>query len=1008
MIESHPLSLDTTATVPRENLEHFGSSAPLYGRSCENHALSMGLKRAAAGGAELIVLSGPAGIGKTSLVQQMRSAAAQQHGYFIAGKFDQLQRDVPFSAIVAALHDLVRQLLAENKSQTRAWRDAILAAVGRNGRVITEVVPALERIVGPQPPLPTLESAESQHRFNLVFQNFLHVFCGANRPLVVFLDDLQWADPASLRLITLLLAAPGTESLLMIVSCRDNEITATHPFMLAYKELERRAVPVQTLNLAPLGWADIVQLVGDSLRIDPDSVAPLAETIREKTGGNPYFIRQFLLKLRADELLIFDIAAQTYHYDLGAIRAAAITENVADLIAQKIGRLDAETQRLVSFGAAIGNRFDLQVLASVAACTPERAAGLLATAVRENLLTNADNESTAPVPALYAFQHDRVQQAAYGLIASSARPALNLAIGRTLLAAAGDDVSGVLFEVVNHMNQGIALIEGRAERLRLARLNLLAATRARNSTAYDLATRACGSAIELLGWDAWGENYSLAFEAHLRLAECQALMADFEGAFRTLDAATPNVRAPADSGRLQTARTHTFLSMGDMTGAIACGRQAAQSLGLELPERPEMVREQLQQEIGAIIAWANQHPIESLLELAPMTDPDRIALMSLLMHCIPPAYQVNPELFALICCKMVSLSIEHGNCPMSAKGYGSFAVILSGIVGNLRDGDRFGKLGVDLCARLNDETVRSACHFTWAAFASPWVRPIDESIEQFREGVRWGLQSGDHPHAAYCGARAVTHLMFRGTPLAAAADATSEALQLLNRVGDVTNISLLRSRRRLIEWLRSDAAPDTLDSEDFDEAAMLKELQAVSASKSMLSHFQSLRLMQRYLAGDHAGAWEISRLSDDLLVYSTGMLTIAEHVFYQSLTMTALWSRAAAEQRADFATRLEAHEHKLKTWAASCPQSFESLYLTVRAESARVQADARAAGELFDRAIAAAHANDFVHIEALASELALNACAPADSQRATTLRERAASAYGTWGAVRKARAMRNA
>ena len=716
-------------------------AAPLYGRSRETHALSMAIRRAAGGSAELIVLSGPAGIGKTTLVQQMR-APQLQHGYFIAGKFDQLQRDVPFSAIVAALHDLVRQVSTESQAQTRAWRDAIVGAVGRSGRVITEVVPALERIIGPQPPLAPLEPAESQNRFNHAFQCFLQVFCRENRPLVVFLDDMQWADPASLRLLTSLLSAAGTHSLLVIASCRDNEVVATHPFALAIKELERRNVPVHTVPLNPLGWSDIAQFVSDSFHVDGDAAGPLAETIREKTGGNPLFMRQFLQKLQTEDLLTLDAKQSTCRYDLVRIRALAITENVADLIAQKLGRLDPATQLVVSFGAAIGNRFELGTLASVAECTPERALELLAPALRENLLVKPENSGT---PAQFAFQHDRVQQAAYTLVPPAARPALNLTIGRAMLAAAGDEASGQLFEIVNHMNQGIALIDSRAERLRLTKLNLLAAMRARNSTAYDLATRTCRSAIELLGWDAWEENHALAFEAHLRLAECQALLADFEGAFATIDNALPHVRATADRGRLLTVRTHTYLSMGDMTGAVACGRQAAQLFGLDLPEQPELVRERLQSEMGALLGWSSQHDIESLLELPQMTDPDRVVLMSLLMHCIPPAYQVNPELFALICCKMVSQSIEHGNCPMSAKGYGSFAAILSGIVGKFRDGDRFGKLGVDLSERLNDVTVRSACHFTWAAFASAWVRPIDESIEVFRAGARWGLASGDHP-----------------------------------------------------------------------------------------------------------------------------------------------------------------------------------------------------------------------------------------------------------------------
>ena len=1001
----HRSASDSRPNSGLESPARLEAASPLYGRSREIHALSMALRRAAAGGAELVVLSGPAGIGKTTLVQQLRMPLGQQHGYFISGKFDQLQRDVPFSAIVNALQDLVRQLHTESQGQTRAWRDAIVGAVGRNGRVVTEVIPALERIIGPQPPLAALESTESQNRFNHVFQNFLQVFCRENRPLVVFLDDMQWADPASLRLLTSLLSAAGTHSLLLIASCRDSEVAATHPFMLALKELERRAVPVHTVQVMPLGWADITQFIGDSLLMDGDTAAPLAETIREKTGGNPYFIRQFLQKLQRDGLLTFDDASGTSRCDIDVVRSLSITENVADLVTQKIGRLDPATQRVVSFGAAIGNRFDLATLASVAECTPERAVELLSAAIRENLVLKLEPAGEA-MPMQFCFQHDRVQQAAYALVPAATRPALNLTIGRALLAVAGEDASGQLFEIVNHMNQGIALIDSRSERLRLARLNLLAATRARNSTAYDLAMRANRSVIELLGWDAWGENYALAYEAHTKLAECQALMADFEGAFATIDAALPHARGIANRGQLLTVRTHTYLSMGDMTGAVACGRQAAKLFGLDLPERPELVREKLQSEIGSIIAWSNQHSIESLLELPTMTDPDRVALMSLLMHCIPPAYQVNPELFALICCKMVSLSIEHGNCPMSAKGYGSFAVILSGIVGNYRDGDRFGKLGVDLCERLNDVAVRSACHFTWAAFASAWVRPIDESIEVFREGVRWGLASGDHPHAAYCAARAVTHVMFRGTPLAAARDAAHEALQLLQRLGDATNVSLLRSRLHFADWLRNDAAGGTLDSDEFDEAAVLRELQATSVSKSMLSHFQALRVMQRYLAGEYQEAWTISRQSDELLPYSVGMMTIVEHAFFQCLAVTALLPRASGDERTALAARLEAQSRALETWAASCPQNFASLQLTVAAECARVRGETAAADGLFERALVAARDNRFLQVEAVASELAMHHWRARDAARAESLRARAIAAYVAWGATRKANALR--
>jgi len=974
-------------------------ATPLYGRSREIQALSMAYRRAAAGSAELVVLSGPAGIGKTTLVQQMHTPLGQQRGYFISGKFDQQQRDVPFTAIVSALHDLVRQVLTENQAQARAWRDAIAGAVGRSGRVITEVVPALERVIGPQPPLAPLQPAESQNRFNHVFQSFLQVFCREHRPLVVFLDDVHWADPASLRLLTSLLSAAGTHSLLIVASCRDNEVVATHPFSLAVKELERHAVPVHTIPLPPLGWSDIAQFISDSFGIDGDTAGPLAETLREKTGGNPYFLRQFLQKLQSDGLVMFHPSGDCT-CDLARIRALDITENVADLIAQKLGRLDADTQRVISCGAAIGNRFDIGLLASVTGYSTDRVLELLSAAVRANLLVRLDGE-----PAQFSFQHDRVQQAAYTLVPPAARPALNLGIGRTLLAGAGEDVSTQVFEIVNHMNQGIALIESRSERLKLARLNLLAATRARNSTAYDLAARACRSTIELLGWDAWGEDYAQAFEAHLRLAESQALLADFEGAFATIDNALPHALATADRGKLLTVRTHTFLSMGDMTGAVECGREAAQLFGLDLPEQPELVRERLQQEMGALIEWAATHDIESLLDLPVMDDPDRTVLMSLLMHCVPPAYQINPELFALICCKMVSLSIEHGNCPMSAKGYGSFAAILSGIVGNFRDGDRFGKLGVDLSARLNDVTVRSACHFTWGAFASAWVRPIDESIDVFREGARWGLASGDHPHAAYCAAFAINHVILRGTPLAEARAQAEDAVALVTRIGDNTNLALARARHRLVDWLYSPGAERSLDTADFREAATLYELQATSVSKSMLAHFQSLRLMHRFYDGRYAEAWKISRQLDELLIFVPGMMTVVEHAFFQSLSACALWNDAAPAERAELEARIDSQLRALETWAGHCPENFAPLQLTVAAERARLGGDA-AAGDLYERAMAAARSSRYPHVEAIAGELAMRHFAASDAPRAAALRGRAIAAYETWGAARKVRALR--
>lgn len=977
----------------------------LYGRSRESHALLAAHRRACEGSAELVLLEGPVGIGKTSLVRQFRAKLTGDRGFFISGKFDQLQRDVPFSAMATAIEDLVRQLERLDEPALARWRKRIQGALGQNGRVIADVVPALEVILGPQPVLPRLESTESHNRFKNTMQNFVRLFCQPGRPLVVFLDDMQWADTASLHLLKLLLLAQDAASLLVIASCRDQETPPAHPWRLAVKEMEMRSVPIETLALQPLGWADIAQLVADALNVDLQNATPLATMIRDKTAGNPFFIRQVLDTLHGDGIIRRDGADGARLIDLDAVHGAAISGNVADLIAQKIARLDAETRHAVGVAAAIGNSFPLDTLARVAGHAPGQTAELLRHAAKEGLIVESDGGDT--LFPRFTFLHDRVQQAAYGSIPPAERPALNLAIGRTLLAGA-EDVTGAVFDIVNHMNQAIELIDSRAERVRVAELNLLASTRARNSTAYDVAVRTSQSALDLLGWDAWQEHHALALEAHLRLAECQTLMANFEGAFRTLDAALPHVTAAADQGRLQTLRTHTYLSMGDMAGALACGRQAARLFGLELPEDPEEIRRQLQAEIGAIRAITAERDIEGLLDLPLMTDPDRLALMSVLFHCIPSAYQVNPQLFALICCKMVSLSIEHGNAPVSAKGYGSFGVILSGMLGNYRDADRFGKLGVDLCEKLGDIAVRSASYFTWAAFASFWMRPIDESIAQYAEGVKYGLQGGDHPHAAYCAARSITHQMFRGALLDDTARQAKDALQLLHRLGDLTNFALIDPRVRLIEWLRDDGVSPTLNGASFDENASITRLEAPGESRTVLSHLQTLRLMHRVLCGDFTGAWRIGRISAGLLSYSTGLVTVVEHNFYQSLAAAGCFDTAADAEREELRTVLENNQRQMASWSQTCPANFEHLHLAVEAERARLRGDVADARELFERARAAAAAAGFLNIVALVDELAFRMEQSRDPERAARHLHRAVSAYETWGAGGKARALARA
>ncbi len=1002
----------------QDAIDRFEPPQKLYGRATETDVLLQAFERVARGSVESVMVAGHAGIGKTSLVQEIHQPITRQRGYFIAGKFDQLQQNVPFSALVHAFQDLVQQLLTESEEAIAAWRRSIQAAVHPNGQLIVDVVPALELIIGPQPRVADLEALEAQNRFNLVFQNFVQVFCKRAHPLVLFLDDMQWADSASLNLVTLIVSARATESLLVVMTYRDNEVPQTHPFMLAVKEQMKQGLHVHSVNLQPLGAADIAELVASALRQDTHTAAPLAEIIRQKTGGNPFFMRQFLQALHESKLIYFDASSRTFRYDADAVQNAAITENVAEFLAARLEKLPHDTREVLRVAAAIGNRFELRVLAGVDHRSGAATAVHLQPAIDDGLIVPLSGLESLDPDALesplvygrFAFLHDRVQQAAYAMLTDEEKPALHLAIGRVLLdGASAAQVESRLFDVVNHLNQGIELIGNPAERLRLAELDLRAGAKARDATAYDLAVRCLRHAVELLGEAAWRDRYELVFDAHQRLAESLALVADYDGAFAVLDDAFAHAASMIDRASLYTIKTSVLLIMGRIPAALACGREGARMFAVDLPEDREQVRALLQKETEAILERAETIGVENLLDLPPMSDRATTALMALLTHCLPAAYQYDQDSYALLTCTMVRLSLDHGNCPLSARAYGSFAALIVSALRRYDVGYRFAKLGVDLAHKLNDPSVLSGVYFLWAMFASHWMKPIDESIELYGKSIQFGLQSGDHLHAGYSIARRFAHRQYRGTPLAELHEEALAAIEQLRRIGDGTNIDFVLPRLRFIDWLQGDRAHgQTLGSDEHDETSCTAMIQA-RGNRSFESDWFILLAMHRYYCTEYRAAYDFARFSETLLPYSAGFVTRGEQAAFFALSIAALCGDASIEEGPILAAELEHNRTLLKQWAESCPENYGHLHLLVEAESARIAGARIEAADLYDRAINAARDQSYLNIEALAAEVAARFWfADNKPDFGRVYLEKALHAYEIWGAVGKAADLRAA
>ncbi len=1009
--------LETFALGTCDAVDRFEPPQKLYGRTAEHKVLLTSFERVARGGVETVMVAGQAGIGKTSLVQEIHQPITRQRGYFVAGKFDQLQQNVPFSAVVTALQDLVQQLLTESEEAIGRWRSTIQAAVQPNGQLIVDVVPALELIIGPQPKVPELEPFEAQNRFNLVFQNFVQVFCKRAHPLVLFLDDMQWADAASLNLVTLIVSARATESLLLVMTYRDNEVSATHPFMLAIKEQAKQGVQIHSIDLKPLGAPQIAEFVADALHQDVATAAPLAEIIAQKTGGNPFFMRQFLHALYASKLIFFDPKEGVFRCDASAVKSAAITENVAEFLAAKIEKLPRATRDVLRVAAAIGNRFELRVLAGVEHRSAAETATHLRPALEDGLIVPMSGLETLDyeglesplVYARFAFLHDRVQQAAYATLSAADKPALHLAIGRVLLdGAPPTQLEGRLFDIVNHLNQATALIADEKERQRLAELNLRAGAKARDATAYELAVRCFRYAVALLGDHAWRNHYAIMCDAHKRLAETLGLTADYPGAFNAIDAALEHATSIIDRANLYTIKTNVLLIMGRIPEALACGRQAARMFDVDLPEDRERVRALLQTETEVILARTAAIGIDKLLDLPAMEDGGKIALMALLTHCLPAAYQTDQDSYALLTCTMVRLSLEFGNCPLSARAYGSFAALISSGLRRYKDAYRFAKLGVDL-AHKGEPSVLSGVYFLWAMFASHWNKPIDESIELYRQSIQYGLQTGDHLHAGYSVARRFSHLQFRGTPLAELREDGAATMEMLQRIGDETNTEFVLPRLRFVDWLEGHRHHgNTLATDERDETAWTAIIQA-RGNRSFESDWFRQLAIHRYYSGDFAASYEFGKISQSLLPFSAGFVTRAEHAMFFSLAITALYPQASQEQRAVYDAELGVNREQLAISADNCPENYLHMQLLVEAECARVAGARMQAADLYDRALTAAREQSFVNIEALAAELAARFwLADNKADFARLYLDKALHAYEIWGATGKAADLRAA
>ncbi len=969
----------------------------LYGRDREVDTLLTAFDRIVAGGRpELVLVSGYSGIGKSAVVNELHKPLVPPRGLFASGKFDQYKRDIPYATLAQAFQSLVRPLLSKNEDDLRKWRDALREALEPNGLLIVDLVPELTHVIGDQPPVPELPPSEAQRRFQLVFRRFIGVFARPEHPLALFLDDLQWLDAATLDLLEDLLTSTDLQHVLLIGAYRANEVDATHPLVRKLDAIRQAGAAVQDIVLTPLGRDDLGQLLADSLHCEPEPLAPLAELIHEKTTGNPFFAIQFIAALADEGLLSFDYGERRWVWDLSRIHAKGFTDNVVELMVGKLNRLPAETQEALQQFACLGSSAAFEMLRMAYQGSFEDMHDHLWEAVRSGLIFRADDS--------YRFLHDRVQEAAYSLIPKELRAETHLRIG-TLLAAHTPRAKRdeAIFEIVNQLNRGSHLIASVEERERVAELNLSAGRRAKSSTAYDSALTYLRAGSALLTEETWERNYELVFSIEYLLAECELLTADMQAAEIRVSRLAERARGRHDYCVATRLWILLYTNWAKSDQAIDVFLEWLRRDGTVWSKHP--TREEAMREYARTWTLLGSRQIEDLVNEPLITDPEILDTLDVFSEGAPASFFFDEHLSSLVICRMVSLSLEYGNCDASCFGYVWMAFLAGPRFDNYRDGFRFGQLGLDLVEQRGLMRYEARTYLCVGALVIPWTTHPASGRELVRRAFDAAYRAGDLAYVGYGFHVSITMSLTVGTPLAEVQAEAESAVAFsskaqLGRVSTTcgAQLGLARTLRGLT------AVFGRLDHDGYSE----RETERHFASDPNLGlpefHYWVRKLQARFLSGDHSSAIGAALNAQRLLWRAAANFEAAEFQLYGALAHAAACEAASGDERRQHFEALVAHHKQIAVWAEHNPVTFENRAAIVGAEIARLEGRVLDAQDLYEKAVRSAHTHGFVQNEAIANERAGGFYAARGFETiATAYLRNARHCYLRWGADAKVR-----
>jgi predicted ATPase/signal transduction histidine kinase len=970
-------------------------------RKAEMDILSTQLKNTAADNAVFILLTGKSGVGKSSLVQEFKNSHFQEKAYFIQGSFGTESNEIPYEAISLSLRHLIHQILAENSETIQVWRKKLLQVLNGDGRVLTDILPELEYIIGPQPPTAKISPPEAEQRLVTTLRKFIQTCCHIGPPIILFLDDLQNADAASIKIVEQILLSPDLLRILFIGAFRTDDVSLP-PFLETFQSaLSTRNVT--HIHLDNLEQDIVCSLLRFNIGTTSQDITGLAEICYQKTGGNPFYLKQFLQSLTREELIWYSQTAERWEWDETSIRNKTLTDNIADILVQNIENLPPQSKDVLQTASCLGVIFESEHLAIVLREPVPLIEKHLESAIQAGFILQVDSCSPVYPDIRYQFSHEQIRQTIHSQLSESEKQKIHFTLGNHLSDLTDEsNYQHILFQIAGHLNRGAGLASSREEKLRIARVNCDAGEKATLATAYPAAHLYFQAGLDILPVDSWQKEYDLSLKIHEKTCETAYMCKSYD----TLDALFTQVcfhaRDIFDTCKVYSIRIQSLKAQNRSSDAISAGLKILALLGINLPESPSRYHVLKAFTLTRLRLTAYSH--ERLLHLPEMTDRKTRIIMSFLQNIGSAAYTTVPKLLPLISAHAIRLSLKYGYSPESARmGYIVHGFLLCSRSGHaINTGYAFGRLAVELQKRISPKEKYCLPLAVHSSFIRHWKEHIRDTLPELRNGIKDCKNSNDIHLSAHMACACSFRLYLLGTNLNRARNEIEDHCKHIIQLGQESPLNRLNICRQAISNLLHESDdPILLQGIYYDEDSMKTVLQT-SGDYTALGQLYIIKLIHAVIFNRYTEALEISEEAEKFLIYIPASVFIPVYYFYDSLTRLSIYHTQSPLQKLKSALKVRRNQRKMRIWAYHAPQNYSHKYSLVEAERERVRGNSERAMEWYDKAIHLARKHDYLHEEAISYECAARFYySHSKSHIARPYMREARYCYYRWGATAK-------